>query len=250
MTPIPESHVDKTASPRGCWLWTGGRNEKGYGKLHVGAGRYRYVHRVAYENAFGELRRDLCVCHRCDVRNCINPEHLFLGTYAENTADMVAKGRNRPMRAGSTDGEHHYQHKLTDALVVEIRRRIRAGEKGSHIAEELGVSSATISEAKTGRLWDHITEEPPIPPYAETCRSAPDHALPPKTREQRVASSRAQGGTAIVGTNAAGEEVRLEMLADAKALGFNVAHICSCLSGARRSHKGHTWRRAGSVPNT
>jgi hypothetical protein len=81
--------IDKTGE---CWLWTGATDGDGYGKVRQGE-RLFSVHRLAYEQWVGPIPEGMVVCHTCDVTNCCNPAHLWLGTSAENTADKMAKGR-------------------------------------------------------------------------------------------------------------------------------------------------------------
>ncbi len=85
----------------GCMLWTGANNVNGYGRIGYGDGRTVAAHRVAYELANGPIPDDLQVLHKCDVRSCVNPAHLFLGTQADNMQDMSRKGRGRKARISS-----------------------------------------------------------------------------------------------------------------------------------------------------
>lgn len=82
--------VEKTES---CWLWKGALNSKGYGSFGDGAGKRVSAHRYSYILHHGEIPEGSIVCHTCDVPECVNPEHLWAGTYKDNVADMFAKGR-------------------------------------------------------------------------------------------------------------------------------------------------------------
>ena len=87
-------HYSMVEPTSGCRLWWGGTVRKGYGRLGV-ANRHWLAHRAAWFVANGPIPEGMLICHRCDVRACISPDHLFLGTHADNTADMMAKGRKR-----------------------------------------------------------------------------------------------------------------------------------------------------------
>lgn len=82
-------------SPTGCLEWAGGFHTVGYGSISRYVDKSGLAHRAMYVLTFGEIPDEMHVCHKCDNRKCINPEHFFLGSLQENLADMVKKGRNR-----------------------------------------------------------------------------------------------------------------------------------------------------------
>lgn len=134
-----------------CWEWQRARNRKGYGHMRWG-GKVHGAHRLAYEAFVGPVE-DLHVLHCCDNPRCVNPDHLFLGTHADNMADKMAKGR---ARGGRLCGEAHSQAKLTEADVIEIRSRLALGHTQHAIAADLGVSQKLVSQIKLGRCWGHV----------------------------------------------------------------------------------------------
>ena len=94
------SRIQKTD---GCWNWTGALNTHGYGHMRVNS-RQTPMHRLSWEKANGPIPDGLSVLHKCDNRRCVRPDHLFLGTQADNMQDKIAKGRHRggPNQPGYT----------------------------------------------------------------------------------------------------------------------------------------------------
>jgi hypothetical protein len=141
-----------TVLPNGCWEWNGTRhNKKGYGEVTLNS-KTMLAHRVAYE-VWVNPHLKQHVLHRCDYPPCINPDHLFEGSNADNVADKVSKGR-----AITARGSSHHAALLTEdqALEIFMAKGIR---KGISVAEEYGISPATVSHIWHKRLWKHIHGE-------------------------------------------------------------------------------------------
>jgi hypothetical protein len=153
-----QSKVDRRG-PDDCWEWRGSQGTRGYGSFRTDGKTVR-AHRMAYELARGPIPDGMMICHHCDNPPCCNPAHLFLGTAGDNVRDMVAKGRNRRRSDESgvrfARGEDHGSAKLTAPEVLEIRRRVSAGERQTEIAKELGVDKGLIWQIKERRIWTHV----------------------------------------------------------------------------------------------
>lgn len=170
------SKVDRSGGAEACWPWQASLARNGYGQFGVGgrAGGMVVAHRVAWELTNGPIPEGLHVLHRCDVRRCVNPAHLFLGTHTDNVRDMWAKGRagsqTHPERMARGDrhgwrlhpdsiprGERSGAAKLTEADVRDIRRMWAAGYRNrTSIGKMFGVTRTLISTIVTHKSWTHI----------------------------------------------------------------------------------------------
>lgn len=133
-----------------CWEYLGGRFSTGYGRISNGPGRALYAHRVIYENTVGPIPKGLVVRHRCDNRVCVNPDHLETGTYADNSKDMVLRGR-------SLKGENHNLAKLTEDDVRRIRHLYNTREISQVALGRLfGVSNVNIADIVHLMTWKEV----------------------------------------------------------------------------------------------
>lgn len=151
-----EAKVDRSRGPRACHPWIASINGAGYGQIGLGGrgGGNGLAHRVAWEIANGAIPDGLQVLHRCDNKLCVNVAHLWLGTQAENIADMDTKGRGNRVIA---DGEANGLAKLSTVDVLEIRRAYDAGEATQvQLAERYRVGQSTISSIVLRRTWQHL----------------------------------------------------------------------------------------------
>jgi hypothetical protein len=133
----------------GCWLWTGAKYTVGYGALyHKGRGVVVGAHRFAWERFNGRrVPPGFYVCHHCDVRACVNPEHLFISTPLDNERDKIAKGRRPKV---DLHGERNPRARLT---LADVRSILSDHRPQRIIAQDYGVSCATIGMIVTGRNW-------------------------------------------------------------------------------------------------
>lgn len=145
------SHIPEPNS--GCWLWTKGLFNSGYGSLYLN-GKSELAHRFAWRLHKGPIPIGLCVLHRCDVPSCVNPEHLFVGTKADNNIDMIAKGRARKR---GLRGEENPKARLTASQADEIRKRHSLGETQARLGKVYGVTQATIWRVVHSHSWKGLS---------------------------------------------------------------------------------------------
>ena len=146
----------------GCWNFQGAKNEFGYGIVGLGVkGKNDRAHRVVYRALVGDTPAGMFVCHKCDNPSCCNPDHLFIGTPADNHKDMVAKSRDvKPPRNEHDIGSHRYNAKLDEEMVRALRARYDAGESGYSIWKELnqklGFHQAPVYRMLQRKAWRHV----------------------------------------------------------------------------------------------
>ena len=138
-------------TPSGCLPWTGSAHPTGYGFLRINGRRVR-AHRASWLLARGEIPPGAFVCHHCDNPQCVNVAHLYIGSPASNSADMVARNR-------SGKGSRHSGAKLTGAEVVAIREQWRGGATQYALAKKYGVTRSMVWRIVRRRAWTHIPEQ-------------------------------------------------------------------------------------------
>jgi hypothetical protein len=130
-----------------CHIWTSAQDKDGYGLFQFSSKKTVRAHRWSYERAIGPIDKPH-LRHLCDVTSCVNPSHLIPGTAQQNIADMIDRERDSNRR-----GAGHYNSKMTQESVDELRRRYKAGEKIYRIYKEFGISYSQAKSICSGRTW-------------------------------------------------------------------------------------------------
>lgn len=134
----------------GCWIWQLGRDASGYGTINRLDCQEKRAHRYFYEKRFGPIPAGMLVCHRCDNPPCVNPDHLFLGTYKDNAHDSMNKGR-------WPNGSQRSQAKLTESQVLEIRLIYGSGGTTQlDLARKFGVSRSLVRNIVLNKAWRQL----------------------------------------------------------------------------------------------
>lgn len=145
--------VSKPADGNGCWEWTAVLNEAGYGVFGVPGGIDR-AHRISWRLKFGAIDAGMFICHKCDNRKCVNPDHLFQGSPRDNVLDMRSKGR---MVAPPTmRGESNCRNRFSVEDVVQMRSEYRAGASIREICGRVGAWYNTVKRIVLHESWAHI----------------------------------------------------------------------------------------------
>lgn len=148
---IQKAIIERSDNIGGCWIWNAGKISTGYGAIYF-RGKVRLAHVVSWIVNKGEISGRTLLCHKCDVRDCVNPDHLFIGTWKDNSLDMVKKGR-------TCHGERASSAKLSEDDIKQIRAlhdpQNPNGPSQNQIAEMFGVSKTTVSMIVRGLSWRH-----------------------------------------------------------------------------------------------
>jgi hypothetical protein len=153
----------------GCWEFIGCKMPNGYGKLTKNKKTW-LAHRYSYYLKHGEMQNDFHVCHKCDNRICVNPDHLFLGTRKDNMQDMINKNRHnfsglrtngfqKKATLNVLRGEANKNSKLKESDVVDIIAMYKNGYKQTEISKKYGLRQGYVSKIVRGLFWKHVFEK-------------------------------------------------------------------------------------------
>jgi predicted XRE-type DNA-binding protein len=147
---VTERFWEKVLETDTCWLWTGCKTKKGYGCFTPRRSYSLSVHRFAWYLLKGDIPDGLSVLHKCDVRNCVNPDHLYLGTQKQNVQDRVNRKR-------SAIGEKAGRAKLKTNEVIQIRELYSTGKYTQwDLSDLFGVERSVISRVTASKTWRHL----------------------------------------------------------------------------------------------
>lgn len=143
-----------------CWEWNRKLQASGYGYFTY-KNKAILAHRFSYWLFNGTIPHGLMVCHKCDNRKCVNPDHLFLGDSSTNVHDMIKKGRHSPPPVFYGQSHPRQFSKLTDSDVMEIYSYRDSNVVGLYdfLSSKFGVSKSTISQIMSGRRWKWLTQK-------------------------------------------------------------------------------------------
>ena len=144
--------IGKIVNKDECVNWTGAKNQSGYPIKWLNGKAQMYL-RYKWMLEHGDIPPGRCICHHCDNPSCINPDHIFLGSYADNMRDMIAKGRAR-----YAYGIHHGRSKMNPEKVLEIRKKHEAGMMIKDLCTEYGMSRTGIHKIVYRITWKHVID--------------------------------------------------------------------------------------------
>lgn len=132
----------------GCWIWIGAYDNTGYGRYKMG-NTTEAAHRVLFRLYKDKIQKGFLICHSCDNRFCVNPDHLFAGTHQDNADDMINKKRH-------IYGEKKWCAKFKESDIINVRNLYDSGITQMEIALKYNCSQSHISEITTRKQWKHL----------------------------------------------------------------------------------------------
>jgi hypothetical protein len=148
---VSNINLTRSVNDKGCWIPSTKSRHKGYPGVLI-KGKQWLLHRVFYTYYKGPIPEGMFVCHSCDNKECVNPEHLFLGTPWDNNHDMIAKGRS----AQQTRAVWKPAAKITEQDVLAIREQCALGADRMELAAKYGITNKMISLIALGKSWKHV----------------------------------------------------------------------------------------------
>lgn len=147
-TPEERFHKSYQMIPEaGCWLWDASFHSNGYGRIFIDNKSHK-AHRYSWKLHNGPIPKGMCVCHKCDVKSCVNPEHLFLGTHQDNVNDCISKNRRAIQKSENSPNTH-----LTWDDISEIRKLYKEGMFQKDIGKIFNISQIGISNICNYKRW-------------------------------------------------------------------------------------------------
>lgn len=137
-------------SDKGCWEWTGSIDQNGYGVMNI-AKKHKRAHRISYECFYGKIPENSFICHHCDNRKCINPEHIYCGDSETNSKDMDDRKRRNALK-----GEENPRSRLKNDDVLKIRELYKQGVNGVELSKLFNCPHTLIYSIINRKLWRHI----------------------------------------------------------------------------------------------
>ncbi len=145
----------------GCWIWKSSKSNSGYGKFNI-RGKHVIAHRYSYELYKEKIPPGMLICHKCDNKLCVNPDHLWIGTQKENINDAKKKGRLPNLKGIRKPlccvGENHYLSKLKNKDIFEIKRLYKSGVSGYRLHKMYNVTKKCISDILKNKTWKHLND--------------------------------------------------------------------------------------------
>jgi len=160
---LPQRFFEKLSfnpdDPESCVLWTGSLTRDGYGQFNW-RGKTWPSHRIRWTSERGVIPKNKILCHKCDTPNCVRLDHIFLGTYKENSQDMSSKGRTAVQKNPDLyKGTGNPHAKLNEDKVREIRKLHKEGLSKHEIADRFNISTSLVYLVYSRRTWGHVTDE-------------------------------------------------------------------------------------------